>query len=81
MTAGTLTGVSGAGIEVAGLRLPRRWFRRFRAAVVADARRQGLTRARWGPVALAFPVIALALAAWWWWQAVRTGETSPWPTR
>ena len=29
MTAGTLTGVSGAGVEIAGLRLSRRWWRRF----------------------------------------------------
>ena len=36
LTAGTVNGVSGAGIEVAGLRLPRRWWRRFSSAVAAD---------------------------------------------
>ena len=45
LTAGTLTGVSGAGVEVAGLRLSRRWWRRFTRSVVADARRQRLTQA------------------------------------
>ena len=43
LTHGTLTGVSGAGVEIAGLRLSRRWWRRFTKAVVTDARRQGLT--------------------------------------
>ena len=47
MTAGTLTGVSGAGVEIAGLRLPRRWWRRFTRSVVADARRLRLTKRRW----------------------------------
>ena len=35
LAAGTTSGVTGAGIEVAGLRLPRRWSRRFNAAVIA----------------------------------------------
>ncbi|MBA3606838.1 MAG: hypothetical protein H0W46_12875, partial [Acidimicrobiia bacterium] len=48
LTTGTLTGVSGAGVEIAGLRLSRRWWRRFTRAVVEDARRQGLCRRRWG---------------------------------
>ena len=34
LTAGTLTGVSGAGVEIAGLRLSRRWWRRFTKSVV-----------------------------------------------
>ena len=39
LTAGTVNGVTGAGIEVAGLRLQAPWWRRFSAAVTADARR------------------------------------------
>jgi len=74
LTAGTLTGVSGAGIEVAGLRLPRRWFRRFQRYVVADARRHGLTRRRWDVFVLVVPVVTLAAAGWYWWRSVRTGE-------
>lgn len=74
LTAGALTGVSGAGIEVAGLRLPRRWFRRFRHAVVADARRAGLTTDRWNGLTLAAPIVALALSGWTWWRAVRDGD-------
>ena len=38
LTAGTLTGVSGAGVEIAGLRLSRRWWRRFTRSVVVDAK-------------------------------------------
>ena len=60
-TAGLLTGVSGAGIEIAGLRLPRRWWRRFTKAVVADSRRQGLSKRRWDVLALGPPVITCAV--------------------
>jgi len=74
LTAGTLTGVSGAGVEVAGFRLPRRWWRRFTKAVVADANRQGLSRRRWGVLALGPPVLACAGAGRAWWTAVRRGE-------
>src|SRR3954452_25011344 len=51
MTAGTLTGFPGAGDEIAGLRRPRRWWRRFSKSVVADARRLRLTKRRWDAVA------------------------------
>jgi hypothetical protein len=74
LTAGTLTGVSGAGVEVAGLRLPRRWWRRFSAAVVADAHRKGLTVRRWDVLALGPPIIALLAAGRAWWSAVRNGD-------
>lgn len=73
LTAGTVTGVSGAGIEVAGLRLPRRWWRRFSAAVVADGRRQKLVRRRWPLILSVAPAGALVLAGWQLWRAVRDG--------
>ncbi len=50
LTAGTLTGVSGAGVEIAGLRLSRRWWRRFTKSVVTDARRQHLSQAPLDPL-------------------------------
>ena len=74
MTAGTLTGVSGAGVEIAGLRLPRRWWRRFTRSVVADANRQRLSRRRWSVIALGPPVIVWVFGALLWWRAVRSGE-------
>jgi hypothetical protein len=74
MTAGTLTGVSGAGVEIAGLRLPRRWWRRFTRSVVADARRLRLTKRRWHALALGPPVATCLLAGVLWWRAVRSGE-------
>ena len=74
MTAGTLTGVSGAGVEIAGLRLPRRWWRRFTRSVVADAQRQELCKRRWNALALGPPILTWALSAWMWWRSVRTGE-------
>ncbi|MBA3606451.1 MAG: hypothetical protein H0W46_10890, partial [Acidimicrobiia bacterium] len=70
------TGVSGAGVEIAGLRLSRRWWRRFTRAVVEDARRQGLCRRRWGVVVLALPLLMLALTAMVWWSAVRSGSAA-----
>jgi hypothetical protein len=73
LTTGTLTGVSGAGVEIAGLQLRRRWIRRFQRSVVADAQRQGLCRRRWNGVALAIPGATLALAGLTWWSAVRSG--------
>lgn len=77
LTAGTMSGVSGAGIEVSGLRLPRRWRRRFNAAVIGDARRLGLCKRRWPYLLLLVPAAFLASAAWQWWRSVRTGpETS-----
>lgn len=74
MTAGTASGVTGAGIEVAGLRLPRRWWRRFSASVIADARRKQLCRRRWNPLLLVVPAALLALAGWQWWRSVRRGD-------
>jgi Predicted membrane protein (DUF2207) len=74
LTAGTLTGVSGAGVEIAGLRLPRRWWRRFTASVVRDAKRQRLVKRRWGVLALAPALITLVLSGLLWWRSVRTGE-------
>lgn len=74
LTTGSLTGVSGAGVEVAGLRLPRRWFARFRRGVVADARRRGLVRRRWGVLALALPVVTLVASGWFLWRSVRDGD-------
>ena len=73
LTTGTLSGVSGAGVEIAGLRLSRRWWRRFAAGVVDDARRQGLCRRRWGVVVLVLPLLTLALTAMVWWSSVRSG--------
>ena len=73
LTTGTLSGVSGAGVEIAGLRLSRRWWRRFTAAVVDDARRQGLSRRRWGVVVMALPLLTLALTTMVWWSSVRSG--------
>jgi hypothetical protein len=74
MTAGTLTGVSGAGVEIAGLRLPRRWWRRFTSSVVADARRQRLSKRRWNAVALGPPIVTCVLAGLFWWRAIRSGD-------
>jgi hypothetical protein len=74
LTAGTLTGVSGAGIEIAGLRLPRRWWRRFTRSVVADARRQHLAKRRWHAAAIGPPAVTCVLAALLWWRAVRSGD-------
>jgi hypothetical protein len=74
MTAGTLTGVSGAGVEIAGLRLPRRWWRRFSTSVVSDARRQDLSKRRWNALAIGPPIVTLVLSALLWWRSVRTGE-------
>lgn len=77
LTAGTMSGVSGAGIEVSGLRLPGRWRRRFNAAVIGDARRLGLCKRRWPYLVLLVPAALLGIAAWQWWRSVRTGpETS-----
>ncbi|MGH9272377.1 MAG: DUF2207 family protein [Ilumatobacteraceae bacterium] len=74
LTTGTLTGVSGAGVEIAGLRLSRRWWRRFTRAVVADARRQKLSKRRWGVLAIGPPLITIVLSGFMWWRAVRNGE-------
>jgi hypothetical protein len=74
LTAGTLTGVSGAGVEIAGLRLPRRWWRRFTRSVVADSRRQHLTSRRWHPVVVGPAVATWVLSALLWWRAVRSGD-------
>jgi hypothetical protein len=73
LSAGMATGVSGAGIEVAGLRLPRRWWRRFTGAVTREARRAGLVRRRWNWLLLVPPAAALVLAGWLLWRSVRTG--------
>ncbi|MET0146589.1 MAG: hypothetical protein ABW328_17640 [Ilumatobacteraceae bacterium] len=74
LTAGTLTGVTGAGIEIAGLRLHRKWWRRFTSSVVRDARRQGLSKRRFGILALGGPTITLVLSGLLWWRSMRTGE-------
>ena len=74
MTAGTLTGVSGAGVEIAGLRLSRRWWRRFTRSVAADARRQRLSKRRWNALAIGPPVVTIVLSALLWWRSVRSGE-------
>lgn len=74
LTAGTLTGVSGAGVEIAGLRLPRRWWRRFTRSVVADARRQHLSKRRWHALAIGPPAILCTLSGLMWWRAMRTGD-------
>ena len=73
LAAGTTSGVTGAGIEVAGLRLPRSWSRRFSAAVTRHARKAGLCRRRWPRVALLVPAALLGLAGWQLWRAVRDG--------
>ena len=74
LTAGTTNGVTGAGIEVAGLRLKRSWWRRFAAAVTADAKRAGLCRRRWNVLLLIVPVALLAIAGWQLWRSVRDGD-------
>ncbi len=74
LTAGTLTGVSGAGVEIAGLRLSRRWWRRFTKSVVSDSRRQRLTKRRWNALAIGAPLVTWLLAVRSWWISVRSGE-------
>jgi len=74
MTAGTLTGVSGAGVEIAGLRLSRRWWRRFSSSVATDARHQQLSKRRWNALAIGPPVITILLSALLWWRSVRSGD-------
>ena len=74
MTAGTLTGVSGAGVEIAGLRLPRRWWRRFTRSVVNDARRQRLTKRRWHLLVVGPAAVTCVLSGLLWWRSVRTGD-------
>ena len=74
LTAGTLTGVSGAGVEIAGLRLSRRWWRRFTRSVVVDARRQRLTKRRWRILAIGPPIVTIVLSGFFWWRSVRTGD-------
>jgi hypothetical protein len=74
LTAGTVHGVSGAGIEVAGLRLDRRWWRHFTAAVAADARHRDLCRRRWNPLLLVVPAAFVAIAGWQLWRSVRVGD-------
>ena len=76
LTAGTLTGVSGAGVEIAGLRLPRRWWRRFtRRSSPTPAQR--LVKRRWSVLALGPPGPRSCSGGLLWWRAVRIGE----PTR
>jgi hypothetical protein len=77
ITAGTVTGVSGAGIEVSGLRIRRRWWRRFQRSVAAASRSAGYSTRRWGAVALAAPVGAWIVAALLWWLSARNGEDDP----
>ena len=74
LTAGTLTGVSGAGVEIAGLRLSRRWWRRFTRSVVVDAKRQRLTKRRWHLLAVGPPAVTLLLSGFFWWRSVRSGD-------
>jgi hypothetical protein len=74
LTAGSAHGVTGAGIEVAGLRLDRRWWRRFSAAVTAHARRQQLCRKRWHPLLLVVPAALVVIAGWQLWRSVRDGD-------
>lgn len=77
ITAGTVSGVSGAGIEVAGLRIRRRWWRRFQRSVAAASRTAGYSTHRWGLAALAAPAALWILAAWLWWLSARNGEDDP----
>ena len=74
MTAGTLTGVSGAGVEIAGLRLSRRWWRRFTKSVADDARSQQLCSRRWHAVAIGPPLVTIVMSGLAWWRSVRTGD-------
>jgi len=74
LSAGAQTGVSGAGIEVAGLRLPARWRRRFAAAVIREARRAGLCRRRWNWLVLLGPTAALVAGGWQLWRSGRDGD-------
>ncbi|NQY57608.1 MAG: DUF2207 domain-containing protein [Ilumatobacteraceae bacterium] len=50
------------------------WWRRFRGLVEAEAKRGGLVRHRWKPLAIAPPVALTVLAAILWWRALRTGD-------
>lgn len=74
ITAGTVSGVSGAGIEVSGLRLSRRWWRRFQRAVARAAFESGYSTRRWDLVALAGPVVAWTISAVLWWLSAQGGE-------
>jgi len=74
LTAGAVNGVTGAGIEIAGLRLKRNWWRRFTAAVTAEARRAGLCRRRWNPLLLVVPTAMVGIAGWQLWRSVRGGD-------
>jgi hypothetical protein len=74
LTAGAANGVTGAGVEIAGLRLDRRWLRRFTAAVAADARRQDLCKRRWNPLFLVVPAALVGVAGWQLWRSVREGD-------
>lgn len=76
LTAGTMSGVSGAGIEVSGLRLSPRWRRRFNAAVIEHSHRMGLCRRRWPYPVLVVPTVLLVVAGWQWWRSVRTGSAA-----
>ena len=77
ITAGTVSGVSGAGIEIAGLRLSRRWWRRFQRAVVSASFAAGYSTRRWDLLALAAPTVSLAVAGWLWWLSARNGDDAP----
>lgn len=77
ITAGTVSGVSGAGIEVAGLRIRRRWWRRFQRSVAAESRRAGYSTRRWDLLALAAPLASWIVAAGLWWLSASNGEDVP----
>jgi hypothetical protein len=63
LTTQTFDGVTSAAVlGSAQHRLSRRWWRRFRRAVVATAREYRLTRGRYGPEQLAVPAVASVLA-------------------
>ena len=74
LTAGTVSGVSGAGIQVAGLRLSGGWWRRFQKSVVKHSRKAEYSRRRWDVLNLFVPVILWVIAALIWWRAAVGGE-------
>ena len=75
LTAGTLTGVSGAGVEIAGLRLSRGWWRRFTKSVVVRRSPPAPLAAPAGPCGRSglrsSPARSPRRS---WWISVRSGE-------
>lgn len=74
LTAGTVSGVSGTGIQVAGLSLSRRWWRRFQHSVVQESRRRGYSSRRWDAMTLVGPAVVWVAAALLWLRSATGGD-------